>query len=143
MAWRSGAIPGPGGYWLAPSRMAAIAASDTSRGPSVSGKPCPRLMAPVSAARADISAKIVVPRPCRRLARNGARVIARDDASRHPLGSTDGPEGRRHHPRAPGRVGSSIAARSATATQQIWALLLQIVRTVFPPHAVYLFTDLV
>ncbi len=32
-------------------------------GPSVSGKPWPRLTAPVSTASADISAKIVVPKP--------------------------------------------------------------------------------
>ena len=50
----------PGGYWLAvPLRIAATAASSTSVGPSVSGKPWPRLMAPVRTASADISAKIV------------------------------------------------------------------------------------
>ena len=51
-------MPGPGGYWLTPARIAAIAASAISVGPSVSGKPCPRLTAPVSTASADISAKI-------------------------------------------------------------------------------------
>ena len=40
-----------------------MAASSTSLGPSVSGNPCPRLMAPVATASADISAKIVVPNP--------------------------------------------------------------------------------
>ena len=55
--------PGPGGYWLWPARMAATAASSTSSGPSVSGKPCPRLSEPVRTASADISAKIVVPKP--------------------------------------------------------------------------------
>ena len=56
--------PGPGGYWLTPPRMASTAASSTSGGPSVSGKPWPRLIAPVATASADISAKIVVPKPC-------------------------------------------------------------------------------
>jgi hypothetical protein len=42
--------------------MAAIAASITSGGPSVSGNPWPRLIDPVATARADISAKIVVPK---------------------------------------------------------------------------------
>ena len=43
--------------------MASTAASSTSAGPSVSGNPCPRLIAPVATASADISAKIVVPNP--------------------------------------------------------------------------------
>ena len=56
-------MPIPGGYWLWPARMAATAASITSGGPSSSGKPWPRLMEPVATASADISAKIVVPKP--------------------------------------------------------------------------------
>ncbi len=63
MAVRSSGMPGPGGYWLWPARIAAMAASSTSGGPSVSGKPCPRLIEPVSTASADISEKIVVPKP--------------------------------------------------------------------------------
>src|SRR3954451_17595891 len=59
-------MPGPGGYWLWPSRIAWIAASATTAGPSVSGNPCPRLIAPVRTAGADISAKIVVPNPAMR-----------------------------------------------------------------------------
>jgi hypothetical protein len=39
--------------------MAATAASTTSEGPSVSGKPCPRLTDPVRRASADISVKMV------------------------------------------------------------------------------------
>src|SRR3954470_3380855 len=46
--------------------MASIAASAITAGPSVSGKPCPRFTAPVDAASADISAKIVGPEPCSR-----------------------------------------------------------------------------
>ena len=69
MALRSSGMPGPGGYWLWPARIAAMAASATTAGPSVSGKPWPRLTAPVSTASADISAKIVVPNPCRRVVR--------------------------------------------------------------------------
>src|ERR1700738_3732124 len=55
--------------------MACTAASATSAGPSVSGKPWPRLMAPVLTAKADISAKIVVPKPCRRGVRYGTRSV--------------------------------------------------------------------
>ena len=61
-------MPGPGGYWFAPLRIACTAASATSGGPSVSGKPCPRLTDPVASASADISAKIVVPSPSSRRA---------------------------------------------------------------------------
>ena len=70
-------MPSPGGYWLWPSRIAATAASITAAGPSVSGKPCPRLTAPVRTASADISAKIVVPKPRRREASAGrSRAVA-------------------------------------------------------------------
>ncbi|MFK4597099.1 hypothetical protein RKD30_003766 [Streptomyces pristinaespiralis] len=62
IAVRSSGTPGPGGYWLPrPSRRARTAASLISSGPSVSGKPWPRLIEPVLRASADISAKIVVP----------------------------------------------------------------------------------
>ena len=74
MAWRSSGVPSSGGYWLTPARMAATAASSTSAGPSVSGKPCPRLMAPVATASADISAKIVVPNPASLDVRAGRAV---------------------------------------------------------------------
>src|SRR3954451_23705573 len=53
-------MPRPGGYWLTPAAMASRASSSMNRGPSVSGKPWPRLTDPVEVARADISAKIVV-----------------------------------------------------------------------------------
>jgi len=53
-----------GGYWLRPELIASMAASSITRGPSVSGKPCPRLIAPVLSASSLISAKIVVPKPC-------------------------------------------------------------------------------
>src|SRR3954447_3063573 len=65
MAVRNSGIPGPGGYWLWPALMAAIAASAPSAGPSTSGNPCPRLIEPVRTASADISAKIVVPMSAR------------------------------------------------------------------------------
>src|SRR5690606_20669730 len=58
-ASRSCGMPGPGGYWLWPSRIAATAASRRCSGPSTSGKPCPRLAAPVRVASSDISAKVV------------------------------------------------------------------------------------
>src|SRR6266516_4490890 len=67
MAWRSSGTPGPGGYWLPrPARIASAATWAILAGPSRSGKPWPRLTDPVTRARADISAKIVVPRPSRR-----------------------------------------------------------------------------
>ncbi len=52
-----------GGYWLCPARMAATAASSTEAGPSVSGNPWPRLIDPVDTASADISPKMVEPKP--------------------------------------------------------------------------------
>src|SRR3954447_816179 len=55
-------MPLPGAYWLAPAAMAAWAASLISTGPSSSGKPWPRLIAPVLSARVVISSKIVTPR---------------------------------------------------------------------------------
>src|SRR5688572_15907325 len=61
IAARSAGMPGSGGYWLAPDRSASAAAASISGGPSVSGKPCPRLTEPVRAASADISEKMVVP----------------------------------------------------------------------------------
>ena len=45
-AWRSSGTPVIGGYWLRPSISASAAACSTSAGPSVSGKPWPRLIAP-------------------------------------------------------------------------------------------------
>src|SRR3954452_23250414 len=87
-------MPGPGGYWFWPLRMAVTAASSTSRGPSVSGKPWPRFTAPVAAARADISAKMVVPKPSSLRLSGGRRIAvtlmgvdhlgAREEAP-HPL----------------------------------------------------------
>ncbi len=60
IAARSSGTPGPGGYWFAPSAIARCAPASSEAGPSVSGKPWPRLIEPVRAASADISAKIVV-----------------------------------------------------------------------------------
>ena len=74
MAWRNVGTPRAGGYWLKPLRMASIAASRTSLGPSVSGNPWPRFTAPVAAARLVISAKIVVPKPWRRALRKRWRI---------------------------------------------------------------------
>src|SRR5690606_36065582 len=65
-AARNAGNPIPGAYWLWPARIAATAASATSAGGSKSGKPCPRLTASWATASAVISAKIVVPKPCRR-----------------------------------------------------------------------------
>ena len=59
MALRNVEMPGPGGYWLCPLAIADRATSSMPAGPSVSGKPWPRFTAPVCAASAVISAKIV------------------------------------------------------------------------------------
>src|SRR5262249_22598766 len=72
MARRSSGTPGPGGYWLPrPARIASAATWAILAGPSRSGKPWPRLTDPVATARADISAKIVGPRPSRRRLTSG------------------------------------------------------------------------
>src|SRR5215213_8571873 len=119
MAWRSSAMPGPGGYWFWPLRMAATAASSTSWGPSVSGKPCPRFTAPVAAASADISAKMVVPKPSS-LRLSGGRPIATTlgpredaphplDASRQWLHSHRHARAGRHHPLGAGDGQADVA----------------------------------
>src|SRR5947209_4337305 len=64
-------MPRPGGYWFTPPRTAATASSNRLCGPSVSGKPWPRLIAPVLVASALIVAKTVgatAPAASRRLA---------------------------------------------------------------------------
>src|ERR1700761_6826716 len=53
-------MPGPGGDWVTPAAMASCAARSMAGGPSSSGKPWPRLTAPMRAASADISANTVV-----------------------------------------------------------------------------------
>ena len=65
-AMRNSGMPGPGGYWLCPLAMADRATSSMPAGPSVSGKPWPRLTAPVRTASAVISAKIVEENGCSR-----------------------------------------------------------------------------
>ena len=60
MAARSSGTPWLGGYWLRPATMASAATCASSGGPSVSGKPWPRLRDPVARARSDMAAKIVV-----------------------------------------------------------------------------------
>jgi hypothetical protein len=60
-AWRSSGSPSIGGYWLGPSITASAAMRRMSSGPSVSGKPWPRLIARCSWASALITVKMVVP----------------------------------------------------------------------------------
>src|SRR5215467_4352833 len=72
-------MPAPGGYWLPrPDSTASAATRAISGGPSVSGKPWPRLTEPVSTASADISAKIVVPIPASALL-SSPRLMDGDD----------------------------------------------------------------
>ena len=51
----------PGGYWYLAGADRDDGGLGDDSGPSVSGKPCPRFTAPVAAANADISAKMVGP----------------------------------------------------------------------------------
>src|SRR6185503_11739666 len=83
-------MPMAGGYWLWPARMASTAASSTEAGPSVSGKPWPRLIEPVATARADISPKMVEPKPRMRSTTWGAIAgrggsVMRGSYAKHPL----------------------------------------------------------
>ncbi len=76
MAVRSCGSPCAGGYWLPrPSSMARIAASFTSCGPSVSGKPCPRFTEPVATASALISPNTVLWCSSMRGTRGGVRRL--------------------------------------------------------------------
>src|SRR3990167_7002265 len=74
-AWRSVGMPGMGGYWLCPARMAWCTASIRVGSQSKSGKPWPRFTAPCSAASADMTLKMVVPTWGRRLVRTGVRSV--------------------------------------------------------------------
>ena len=67
-------------------RSARTARSTTDEGPSTSGKPCPRLTAPVRTASADISEKTVGGIPARREA-SGERSAG---ATMHPTVDTPG-----------------------------------------------------
>ena len=53
--------PAIGGYWLTPALMYLVSSAFSSGAQSKSGKPCDRLIAPHSAARRDITVKMVVP----------------------------------------------------------------------------------
>src|ERR1700685_3370258 len=65
MTWRSEANPRMGAYWLGPSLSAWAAAWQIAKGPSLSGKPWPRLTAPWASASADMWVKMVVGRPAK------------------------------------------------------------------------------
>src|SRR5688500_9435256 len=78
-------MPMPGAYWLAPDSSAASAASITDAGPSASGNPWPRLIAPVRTASADISLKTVGGMWARRRDRADA-LMASNIARRVPGG---------------------------------------------------------
>ena len=98
IAARSSGRPGPGGYWLTPDAIASCAAASIDGGPSVSGKPCPRFTAPVRAASAVISAKIVEVNGSRR----GTKAFRRTATQSHgqwSCAATDGPGEQRPHPR--------------------------------------------
>src|SRR5438309_11157991 len=50
-----------GGYWFRPRVIASVTACTRRGSQSKSGKPWPRLTAPLSAASADVTVKMVVP----------------------------------------------------------------------------------
>ncbi len=58
---RNAGSPVMGAYWLRPSMTARVTASRSACGPSKSGKPWERLIAPTSAASWDMVVKMVVP----------------------------------------------------------------------------------
>ena len=58
---RRAITPGIGAYWLCPFFMALFTSFISSGEVSKSGKPCDKLIAPTSAATADITVNIVVP----------------------------------------------------------------------------------
>ena len=60
-------MPDMGAYWLCPACSDAIDASMSAWGGSSSGKPCPRLIASIAAARWLMVVKIVVPNGARRV----------------------------------------------------------------------------
>ena len=82
-------MPGPGGYWLAPPGWRAIGRLGDLRRPVGVGEALAEVDRRRSRrASADISAKIVVPRPSRRRARGGVRT---DPLSQRTDPSEDGP----------------------------------------------------
>ena len=91
------------------ARIAATAASSTSAGPSVSGKPCPRLTASWARASADISAKIVVPKACMR---STSRSVAMTGQRRPPRGTVITKRG------GCGAVASPVGDRSHRSTSR-------------------------
>src|SRR3712207_3090275 len=112
MATRKSLRPVLGAYWLTPSVMALRAASLTASGPSKSGKPCPRFIAPCLRASALNSEKTVVPRWATRPARicllirtlpcSGAYDSVHHDRARYcfaPRGCPAPPHGQSHHHR--------------------------------------------
>src|SRR5689334_4140220 len=80
-------MPMPGAYWLAPASSAASAAAMTEAGPSTSGNPWPRLIAPVRTASADISLKTVGGMWARRAAKERSRGFAVGTGPRYPASS--------------------------------------------------------
>src|SRR3954454_11059835 len=107
MASTSAGTPGSGAYWLRPARIACTAASSTSRGPSSSGKPCPRLIDPVRSASADISVKMLVPKPASRSAGTGSAGDELEVRAPHPVVLRNAGEDLEHR----GGGGRAVAAR--------------------------------
>src|SRR3954454_468788 len=91
--------------------MLAAASASSDSGPSVSGKPCPRLIAPVRRASADISAKIVDVNGRMRSTSMGSRyggdperLTGSPARTRAPAGSTRAPARGTHWTRRPERT---------------------------------------
>jgi hypothetical protein len=75
MASRSTGTPVMGGYWFRPLTIASVTAFTSRGSQSKSGKPWPRLTAPFSAARPDITVKMVVPTAGSLVCRTGVRSV--------------------------------------------------------------------
>ena len=77
MAWRNSNTPSMEGYWFRPSRIASLTASIKAGSQPKSGKPCPKLTAWCSVAKADMTVKMVVPELGRRREASAAHALER------------------------------------------------------------------
>src|SRR4051812_43399689 len=126
IASRSGAMPGMGGYWLWPWRIASLTASSSRGSQSKSGKPWPRLTALLSAASADITVKIVVPMDGNLVARGGVRSVPMSEivviaVAGHRLGDQVAVQAIREKLREPVHEGAQVGAALERHSCQVLA----------------------
>src|SRR5215210_1454410 len=119
-AARSAGTPTPGGYWLTPPVTFAATSASSEAGPSVSGKPWPRLIAPVRSASADISAKIVEVNGAMRATSMVCTVTAPWCRSRREHPGRPAPCSKRYLPHARIREGPLVTTiQQTTATAAV------------------------